>query len=98
MMQVMLCDVIDNNNSSERYYCLCVIDDNRHLIAQIPVLESTSSTGMTIQKWKHSTRKRDKGKNVIAVYYYISAMGHELDQWRYYDIDLEEDVTTSRKK
>lgn len=96
--QVMLCEALLDDNPDKRYYCLCVVDDDRRMIAQIPLVSSMGTTGMNIQKWKYSKRKRDKDRNVIAVYYWISSMGHELDQWRYYDLDLEEDVTQSREK
>lgn len=78
---------------SVRYYALRVLDEDKNVVAEIPLMEDSATSGMSLEKWKHSTRKRDKGKNVIGVYFWISAMGHELDQWRYYDLDLGKDVT-----
>jgi len=92
-MYVTLMTLPSPNDSSIRYYALRVLDDDKNIIIEVPLMGDTATTGMSIEKWKHSTRKRDKGKNVIGVYYWISAMGHELDQWRYYDLDLGEDVT-----
>ncbi|MEO0563247.1 MAG: hypothetical protein AAF125_14155 [Chloroflexota bacterium] len=74
-------------------YILEIKDDNREMICEIEIDVSTKTGGMTVQKWKHSTRKKDEGKRVIGIYYYISMMGHELDQWRYYDLDKAKDVT-----
>ncbi|GEM_PF-3108590 len=77
----------------ESHYILRVTDDNSDSITEIPLITDTPTSGMLMQKWKLSTRKRDKGKRVIGVYFLVSIMGHELDQWRYYDLDLGIDVT-----
>lgn len=75
-------------------YYLKVFDDDNVLIKKIFVADMDRQTsGMNYVKWKYSTRKRDAGKNVIGAFFYISAMGHELDQWRYFDLDSGEDVT-----
>lgn len=79
------------DSEDEGHYVLQVTDDSE--IITIPLLDMSATTGMTMVKWKASTRKRDKDKRVIGVYFLISIMGHELDQWRYYDLDLAQDVT-----
>ncbi len=87
-MHVILQTRASDDDPTLRYYVLVVKDDDNNVL-----MEDSATTGMSLEKWKHSTRKRDKGKNVIGLYYWISAMGHELDQWRYYDLDLGKDVT-----
>lgn len=80
------------DSENEGHYVLQVTDDSDN-VTTIRLLDITATTGMTFVKWKPSTRKRDKDKRVIGVYFRVSVMGHELDQWRYYDLDLGQDVT-----
>ncbi|MEQ8677285.1 MAG: hypothetical protein RLP44_02300 [Aggregatilineales bacterium] len=91
-MQVTLLEIF-TDSENEGYYVLRVADDNSDIISDIPLLDMSPTTGLTVAKWKTSTRKRDQGKRVIGVYFWISIMGHELDQWRYYDLDLGKDVS-----
>jgi len=78
----------------EAGHYLQVTDDTGALVNSIYIGNFNSPTsGIQYREWKHSTRKKDKGKRVIGVYFWVSAMGHELDQWRYYDLDASKDVT-----
>ena len=92
-MQVTLTKMPLSEDPSKRFYVLRVVDTEADKISEIPIFEDTPTSGLTLEKWKHSTRKRDKDKNVIGVYFWVSIMGHELDQWRYYDLDTKTDVT-----
>ncbi len=72
-------------------YSLRVIflSENRDEL-NIPVADfSRMGGGVRLSKWKIKRR----GKQVIlSAYYFISAMGHDLDQWIHYDLETGKEI------
>lgn len=81
------------------YYIYHLLVDNvkdDDLAKQIPVADfRRMGGGVGLEKWY--LQKRGERK-ILSAYLWISAMGHDLDQWRHYDFETGQDVTNEFKE
>ena len=89
-MQVRLFSTPSAQGDAYRTYKLKVIEDD-DTEREIFVADlSKMGGGISLERWKVKTKN---GRRVLSVYLEVSIMGHDLDQWKHYDLDTDEELS-----